>query len=187
MTDPVDPVDYGPLTTLIGVWEGNSGMDISPEPDGTEENPYYETIVFEAGGDLENAEKQRLAIVPYTQIVKRKSNDEVFHHQFGYWLYDAADGTIMQTITIPRGVCLLAGGKATVSGDTTVLEVKATAGETTWGILQSPFMENNAKTTGFTHRIEVKGDEMSYAESTMLDIYGKTFDHGDSNKLKRVQ
>ncbi|WP_317932386.1 heme-binding beta-barrel domain-containing protein [Halioxenophilus sp. WMMB6] len=182
-----DEVDYGPLAALIGVWQGDSGMDIAPEPDGIEESPYFETITFEAGGDLQNAETQRLAIVPYTQVVSRKSNGEVFHHQFGYWLYDAADGSIMQTLTIPRGVCLLAGGKATVTGSTTVLEVSAKAGDTTYGVVQSPFMEKFAKTVSFSHRLEVTGDEMSYSESTILDIYGKSaFDHGDSNKLKRV-
>ena len=36
--------DYGPLTNLIGTWNGDKGMDIAPEPDGTEHNPYYETI-----------------------------------------------------------------------------------------------------------------------------------------------
>lgn len=179
-------VDYGPLAALIGVWEGDSGMDISPEPDGTEENPYFETIVFEAGGDLKNAEKQHLAIVTYTQIVKRKSNGEVFHHQYGYWLYDAADGTIMQTLTIPRGVCLLAGGKAQVENGTTILNVESKAGDETFGVVQSPFMLDNAKTTSFTHRIEVSGDKLTYEEMTMLDIYGRTFEHGDSNTLKRL-
>ena len=71
-------IDYGPLSELIGVWEGNKGMDIAPEPDGTEENPYYETITFTEGGSLSNAESQVLSVVYYRQIVKRKSNDEVF-------------------------------------------------------------------------------------------------------------
>jgi len=180
-------VDYGPLTALIGVWEGDSGMDIAPTPDGTEECPYAETIIFEAGGDLKNARTQHLSIVPYHQVVKRKSDGQVFHHQYGYFLYDPADGTVMQSLTIPRGVCVLAGGKGTVDGDTTTLEVKAVAGDLHWGVLQSPFMEQNAKTVSFTHRLVVKGDELQYHESTLLEIYGKTFDHGDSNVLKRVK
>ena len=56
-------VDYGPLAGLIGNWRGDKGMDISPEPDGTEENPYYETLVFEAAGDVGNAGEQTLAVV----------------------------------------------------------------------------------------------------------------------------
>ena len=34
-------VDYGPLAALIGVWEGNKGVDIAPEPNGEETNPYF--------------------------------------------------------------------------------------------------------------------------------------------------
>jgi len=48
--------DYGPLTDLIGTWKGNKGIDIAPEPDGIENNPYYETIIFEPIGDVTNAE-----------------------------------------------------------------------------------------------------------------------------------
>ena len=33
-------IDYGPLALLIGTWEGDKGVDIAPEPDGTENNPY---------------------------------------------------------------------------------------------------------------------------------------------------
>ncbi len=182
----VDDVNYGPLAELIGTWEGDNGMDISPEPNGSEDSPYAETIVYDAGGSLKNAKTQTIAIVPYLQIVKRKSNGEIFHHQSGYLLYDAAEDLVMQSLVIPRGVCLLAGGTGKVSGDTTIIEVNSTAGKLDWGILQSPFMEKNAKTTAFTNRIEVKGDVMTYKESTMLDIYGKTFDHGDSNVLKRI-
>ena len=58
-------IDYGPLQGLIGTWSGDQGLDISPEPDGIEENPYYETLAFEAAGDMTNAESQTLSIVRY--------------------------------------------------------------------------------------------------------------------------
>ena len=47
-----DQISYGPLESLIGTWEGNKGMDISPEPEGTEENPYYETWMIRTGGSF---------------------------------------------------------------------------------------------------------------------------------------
>ena len=69
--------DYGPLAKLIGTWKGDKGLDIAPEPDGSDENnPYYETITFEAVGDIDNAETQNLTILHYTQVVQRKENDE---------------------------------------------------------------------------------------------------------------
>ncbi|MDA0305228.1 MAG: heme-binding beta-barrel domain-containing protein [Proteobacteria bacterium] len=82
-------VDYGPLKHLVGSWEGDKGVDIAPEPDGEENNPYFETITFSEIGDLTNAESQILSALFYRQIVKRKSNDEVFHDQTGYWMMAA--------------------------------------------------------------------------------------------------
>ena len=95
-------IDYGPLKELIGIWEGDKGIDIAPDPEeGTEKNPYYETITYTASGELSNAETQGLAFVHYHQIVKRKSNDEVFHDQTGYWMWDAKEKTIMHSLVIP--------------------------------------------------------------------------------------
>jgi hypothetical protein len=181
-------IDYGPLSGLIGNWRGNQGMDISPEPDGTEENPYYETIDFEAAGDVENAESQKLAIVRYHQIVRRKSNDEVFHDQVGYWLWEAESGTIIQTVTIPRGVSVIAGGRpdgGAKGSASIVLEVAAKLGDPDWGIVQSPFMRDNASTVAFRHRVTIDGDRLSYAETTSLEIYGRQFEHTDENELVR--
>jgi hypothetical protein len=179
--------DYGPLAALIGTWAGDRGMDVAPEPDGDAESPYFETICFEAGGDVTNAEAQVLAIVPYRQVVQRKSSGEVFHHELGYWLWDRASGCVMHSLQIPRAVGLLAGGSAsTTTNGVTVLEVRAADGDPDWGILQSPFMRERARTTAFRHRIEIDGDELRYEETTMLEIYGRTATHTDTNALRRV-
>jgi hypothetical protein len=181
-------VDYGPLAGLIGTWQGDKGTDVSPEPDGSEETPYFETIVFEAAGDVENAESQKLAIVRYHQVVSRKSNGEVFHDQIGYWTWDPASKTIAHSITIPRAVAVLAGG--TFAGDPkageVVLEVGAKLGDADWGILQSPFMRDNAKTVAFEYKATLSGDELEYSETTFLEIYGRSFDHTDTNQLRRT-
>jgi len=186
MTGSTD-TDYGPLASLIGTWEGDKGMDISPEPDGIEENPYYEIITFEAGGDTTNAESQVLALVRYHQLVRRKSNHQVFHDESGYWLWDAQQGLIMQSLVIPRAVCVIAGGKyeASSESDTVKLLVNAKDGDPDWGVLQSPFMRDNARTMEFRHEITIKGNVLEYSETTVLDIYGQIFDHTDNNELIR--
>lgn len=179
-------VDYGPLERLIGVWEGDKGLDVAPEPDGTEHNPYFETITYTAIGDVTNAESQVLSALHYHQIVSRKSNGEVFHNETGYWMWDPKTGTIMHSLTIPRGVCLLAGGKAIDAGNSdggTTIEVAAELGDGPWQIIQSPFMKENARTTSFRQRITVQDGKMSYSETTMVNIYGKTFEHTDENEL----
>ncbi|CAA0118342.1 Uncharacterised protein [Halioglobus japonicus] len=182
----IDGVDYGPLAALVGTWTGDKGVDKVPEPDGEDRNPYYETIVFEAAGDVTNAEKQTLSVVRYHQQVSRKSNDEVFHDQVGYWLWDPADNGIVETFTIPRGVAVVAVGTlapGNTAEDELVFKVAADAD----GIVQAPFMFKQARTTAFTHTITLKGDQMRYTENTVLDIYDKkSFDHRDVNTLSRV-
>lgn len=178
-------IDYGPLAGLIGSWKGDKGLDVSPEPDGAEENPYYETLDCVAAGDVTNYEEQKLAIVRYHQVVWRKSNDEIFHDQVGYWLWDAASATVMQTLTIPRGVSVTAGGTATGSGPV-VLQVRAALGDPDWGVAQSPFMRDRASTVAFEHKVTLDGDRLTYAETTTIEIYGhKRFAHTDTNELLR--
>ncbi|MDH5731518.1 MAG: heme-binding beta-barrel domain-containing protein, partial [Gammaproteobacteria bacterium] len=104
-------IDYGPLAALIGTWQGDKGIDIAPESDGTETNPYFETIRFEAIGDVTNAEKQVLTALHYRQIVSRHSNQQVFHDETGYWMWDSVQQIVMHSLQIPRAVSLIAGGK----------------------------------------------------------------------------
>ncbi|MEH6551950.1 MAG: heme-binding beta-barrel domain-containing protein [Pseudomonadales bacterium] len=189
MTDltMIDGIDYGPLATLAGSWQGDKGVDKAPEPEGEEKNLYYETLLFEPIGDVTNAEIQVLSVLRYHQVVSRKTNDQVFHNETGYLSWDPASGVIMQSFSIPRGVAVLAGGKADTSGENELMiEVNAVADEGDWGIVQSPFMKDKAKTVSFSHSITVNGDELVYVESTVVDIYGKVFDHTDRNRLTRV-
>jgi len=179
-------VDYGPLKDLVGVWKGDKGLDVAPDPEGDEENPYYETITFKDIGDLKNAESQVISALHYRQIVYRKSNNEVFHDETGYWMWDSEGQTVMHSLTIPRGVCVLAGGKYTGAKDdegNTILEVSANLNEKNWTIIQSPFMMEKARTTEFRHKIIVGNGKLYYHETTMVDIYGKTFEHTDENTL----
>jgi hypothetical protein len=183
-----DGIDYGPLAGLVGGWEGDKGLDVAPEPDGSEESPYTETLVFTAIGDVTNAESQTLAVLRYQQIVRRKSNGEVFHDQTGYWMWDARDGVVVQSIAIPRAVCVLAGGRYT-GGDAAGpvrLSVAAALDDPDWGILQSPFMRDQARTLRFQHDLTVDGRTLTYAETTCLEIYGRAFNHTDANTLTRL-
>jgi hypothetical protein len=182
-------VNYGPLAELIGIWEGDKGMDIAPEPDGKEENPYYERIEALAGGDLKNAQTQVLSVVHYRKLVTRKSTNEVFHDQCGYWMWDAKENVIMHAFVIPRAVSVLAGANytenKTVDGRL-IIDINSSIDNKDWGIVQSPFMKNNAKTISFHQYVKVGNGKFFYKETTMLDIYGKPFEHTDENELIRV-
>ena len=180
-------LDYGPLKALIGVWTGSKGFDVAPEPDGVENNPYYETIVYTTvDDDVTNAESQVLSALHYRQIVRRKSDDDVFHDETGYWMWDPEAEIIMHALTIPRAVCVLAGGK--YAGEKTaqgrvIMEVAANIDDADWQIIQSPFMQENARTTAFRHTITVGGGRLAYSQTTQVDIYGKVFEHTDENEL----
>lgn len=189
----IDGVDYGPLAHLIGTWKGDKGVDIAPEPDGTERSPYYETLTVTPFGTVDNAESQTLSVVRYHQTVSRKSNDEVFHDQMGYWHWDASSHTILESFVIPRGVGIVAQGQIAwppaSDSDELVLSVAtgSAGGQGDAGICQSQFMADNAATTGFQHTITVTGDTLRYQQSTLLSIYGqRDWDHKDVNTLERV-
>lgn len=185
----IDGVNYGPLAGLVGRWFGDKGVDKVPEPDGEERNLYHELIEFSAIGDVTNAEKQTLAILRYHQIVSRKSNNEVFHDQVGYWTWDSADNTVVQSFIIPRGVAVVAEGvvAAPASADELVrISVSATTEAAPPQIAQSSFMQDNARTAAFSIDMELQGDTLKYSQTTVLDIYGRTaLDHTDRNTLHR--
>jgi hypothetical protein len=180
-------IDYGPLAGLQGTWQGDKGLDISPEPEGSEESPYFETLRFEAIGDVKNADSQVVAVLRYQQIVSRQSSGEVFHDQTGYWIWDAERSIVMQSIAIPRGVCVLAGGHWTPGADDAIeILVKADSASRDWGIIQPPFMRDRARTRAFSHELKLERDTLRYNETTQLVIYGRSFEHSDRNVLTRT-
>jgi len=186
MADNSDKKDFfGPLYPLIGVWEGDKGMDVSPEKDGEEMSPYFETITIEPIGDATNAGEQTLVVVAYTQVVSRKSTGAVFHHQTGYWYFEKKTGDIFYSLTIPRAVQVLARGKATGSGSKVEFQVSADAQNKNHGILESEFMAAKASTRSFTMQLSIDGDTMRYKMNTGLKIYGRDFAHTDENSLTR--
>jgi hypothetical protein len=182
----IDGVDYGPLHQLLGTWRGEKGLDTAPVPDGEDKNGYYDEITFVPSGAVENAEEQKLVSVRYHQLVRKRNNGKVFHDQIGHWIYEPLTDMITHSLSIPRAVCLLAGGKLERTGAETVFHVEASAGSDDFGIVQTPFMLEKAKTTAFRITLKISGDEMSYEETTSLAIYGRQFEHTDGNSLIRV-
>lgn len=186
MSTVIDGVDYGPLHQLIGSWRGEKGLDVAPEPDGEDKHAYYDEITITPSGAAQNAEEQNLVCVKYHQVVRKRNNGKVFHDQVGHWIYEPATGMIVHSLSIPRAVCVLAGGKLEQNGDETIFAVSATAGSDDFGIVQSPFMLEKAKTTAFSMTLKISGDALSYEETTSLDIYGRQFEHTDGCELMRV-
>ena len=113
--DPDTLANLGPLARLAGVWEGRKGVDINPKADGPERRVYQERIVMEPIDPQANG-PQLLRGLRYHLHVNTEEEDITFHDQVGYWLWEPATGLVMQSLTIPRGQCVLAGGAAKEDG-----------------------------------------------------------------------
>ncbi|MCF6193250.1 MAG: heme-binding beta-barrel domain-containing protein [Kangiellaceae bacterium] len=187
MTQEIDGLDYGPLQQLLGRWIGTKGLDNAPDANANpDKTAFTDELVFTIAGPAENAEEQQLVAIKYHHTVRKLENGKIFHDQIGHWIYEASTGIVMHSLTIPRGVCVLAGGTVTQNSDETIFVVKAEAGAKTFGIIQSPFMFEKAKTNEFQMKLSVKGDAINYEETMSLFIYGKDFEHTDKSSLKRV-
>ncbi|MCO4782328.1 MAG: FABP family protein [Candidatus Cloacimonetes bacterium] len=181
-----ETINYGPLHNLIGTWTGDKGLDIAPEPEGEERNPYYETITFSECNDVTNAEEQKLIFIQYRQVVRRKSTDKVFHDESGYWMWEPDSDKISHSFSIPRGICVLAEGSYKTDSNESVLFVESGHNDQ-WPITQSPFMINKAKTTGFQRKFVVDKNKLKYTQIMNLEIYGREFEHKDQNELTLIK
>lgn len=179
-------IDYGPLSGFIGTWTGDQGMDLSPEPGGDEQAAYYERLEFEPAGDVDNADSQDLVMLRYNQVVMRKRNDKVFHNEAGFLIWCEEESLVMQSFAIPRGFALVAGGTAELSGDSVTINLRAAAGDELWPISQSPFLLNNARTSGFSRTYVLRAGTLTYQQSTELEIYGRKMAHTDTNSLTQA-
>jgi len=185
MSDPA--VDHlGPLTPLAGTWEGAKGLDLAPAGDGEAETPYRERIQFEPMGPVENG-PQVLGALRYSTVAWPLSEDDPFHEEVGYWLWDPRAEQVMRCFMVPRGVTILAGG--TVRADARAFSLRAEVGSETFGVLSNPFLDQAFKTVAYDLSVTVHDDgSFSYAEDTILKIPGRDdlFHHTDRNTLSRI-
>ncbi len=177
----------GPLSHLIGTWEGDKGDDIAPSDDrGTENNKFRERITFEAMGGIENHE-QNLHVLRYSTRAWRLGEDKTFHEELGYWSWEPETKEVMRCFLIPRGIALIAGGKAEATDRS--FHMKSVAGSSTFGICVNPFLDREFKIVSYECTVKViDANTFSYEQDTVLKIPGQDqlFHHTDKNTLKRV-
>lgn len=188
--DDVSPdtlANLGPLRRLAGVWQSDQGVDINPKADGPERRVFRETIRMEPIDPQANG-PQLLYGLRYHVHINTPEEATTFHDQVGYWLWEPATGLIMQSLTIPRGQVVLAGGKAKPDDDHIFVEAKR--GDTSFGICSTPFLEAAFRTDYYRLDITFNADgSWSYVSRTDLAIRGRTpaFDHRDTNTLRRIE
>ena len=178
--------NLGPLRRLAGVWESDRGVDINPKADGPERRVFREHIRMEPI-DAQSNGPQLLYGLRYHIHINTPEETITFHDQVGYWLWEPATGLIMQSLAIPRGQVVLAGGTAK-PGDKQI-SVEARRGDTRFGICSTGFLEEAFRTDYYRIDITfINDDSWSYVTRTDLALRGATppFDHRDANTLRRV-
>ena len=176
----------GPLAALAGVWEGEAGKDVAPDDDRrTEHNDFRERMVFDPFGPVENHE-QVLYGLRYSTTAWRLGEDDPFHEELGYWMWDAANKQVPRCFIVPRGVNVIAGG--TVEPDATSFELSAEVGSETYGICSNKFLDEEFKTVRYELTVSCEGDRLTYSEDTQMKVKGQPeiFHHTDGNTLKRA-
>jgi hypothetical protein len=184
--DPDTMSHLGPLRALAGIWEGSKGLDVNPKAEGPERQAFVERFELQPIDPQLNGPQLLYGLHYVTRIVK-PGEVETYHHQTGYWLWEPATQTIIQTLAIPRAQVALAVGKA--APDATHFEVSAKRGEVTFGICSSPFLEHAFRTDSYRIAVTVQGpDAWSYEEDTIMAVRGQAepFHHTDRNALRRV-
>ncbi len=111
--------EWGPLAPLIGEWEGEGGLDTaySHSREAVLGTPYLEKCTMKPFGPVDNGD-QHLYGLDYRSAMWRGDEENPFHTEVGYWLYDAATGEVLRGFVVPRGITVLAGGTADADAST---------------------------------------------------------------------
>ena len=184
--DPDTLANLGPLRRLAGIWEGRRGVDLAPKAEGPDRRDYFERIEMQPIDPQANG-PQLFYGLRYHQHVNTVEEDITFHDQVGYWLWEPATGLVMQSLTIPRGQVVLAGGRAAADGMS--LTVSAKRGSTEFGIASTAFLEHAFRTDAYRLEVTFNADgSWSYVSDTTLMVRGRPepFIHRDRNTLSKV-
>ena len=181
----------GPLTPLVGEWEGNVGVDLSyhNKDDETTETGYFEHAWFKPIPIQENGQ-QSIDGLAY-KITNWRHGEEAmdpFHDESGYLLWDKKNGQVMQSVVFGRGIAILAGTDAGARDKE--IRFKATPGDPCYGILQNKYLLERAQLMSYEHTFTFNKDgTFTHTSAIVLKLaaIGKEMRHTDTNTLHRVK
>jgi hypothetical protein len=186
------PQRLGPLTWLVGEWEGNVGVDLSyhNNDDETGKTGYFEKAHFHPIPTTQNG-KQFLEGLTYQMTAWRHGEEasDPFHDEVGYMLWDKPTGQVMRTVVFGRGIAMIVGGTAKVHD--TSFHLRATPGDANYGILQNKYLSERAELRGFESTFTLNKDgTIHYKQDLILKLAalgGKEMHHTDENTLHLVK
>ena len=180
--------EWGPLAALIGEWDAAGGLDTAYSHSKGEVlgTPYLEKVTMKPFGPVDNG-RQSLYGLDYKTAMWRDDEENPFHTEVGYWLWDSATGEVLRGFVVPRGITVLAGG--TAAADAKSFTLTATPGDPNYNIGENKYLTDNASTIGYSVDITINDDgSWSYHETTTLKMkeFPEPFLHTDHNTLKRT-
>ena len=178
--------NLGPLAALAGTWESDKGLDTSRIHGKKTETPYREKITFEPMGPVNNG-PQALYALRYATTCWRIGEENGFHEELGYWLWDKDRKQVLRTFVVPRGVAVNAGGYAEENAKHFRLE--AECGSETYGVLSNRYLDDSYKTKRYSLEVNINDDgTFSYNEDTELwiPVDQEIFHHSDANTLSKT-
>lgn len=191
MAEILGPRRLGPLTPLVGEWEGSEGVDLSyhNEDDLTGETGYFEKAWFKPIPKQTNG-RQALEGLTYGMTAWRHGEEAMdpFHDEVGYLLWEKATGQIMRSVVFGRGIAMLAGGIAKPHDK--VLHFDARPGDPAFGILQNKYLLERAELKDFKSTFTINDDgSFSYTSDLLLRLVatGQEMHHTDRSTLHRVK
>lgn len=191
MAEILGPQKLGPLTPLVGEWEGDAGVDLSyhNKDDETSETGYFEKAWFRPIPIVENGQ-QTMEGLSYGMTAWRHGEEAMapFHDEVGYLLWDKANGQVMRCFAVPRGLAILAGGSARARDRT--LRFKAEPGSRSYGLSQNRYLLERATAVAFESTFDIHDDgTFSYRSDLVLKLAatGAEMHHTDRNTLHRVK
>lgn len=184
--DPDTLANLGPLGPLAGIFESDAGFNAHPVDGGIEEASYIERYELQPIDPQTNGPQLFYGLRYHVHIVQAEGIG-TFHDQVGYWLWEPATETVIQTLAIPRAQVALASGHA--PADATTFTLSAERGSTSYGICSNPFLEEAFTTLSFTITVTTHPDgTWTYAEDTLLKVLGRDdpVHHTDTNTLRLI-
>lgn len=190
MAEILGPQRLGPLTPLVGEWEGNVGVDLSyhNNDDETGKTSYFEKAWFKPIPVQQNGQ-QFMDGLTYQMQAWRHGEEAMdpFHDEVGYLLWDKKRGLVMRSVVFGRGIAILAGSAA--GARDRELHFNARPGAADWGILQNPYLLERAELKDFKSTFRFNDDDsFSYTSILRLKLAatGQEMDHTDENTLHKV-
>ena len=179
--------EWGPLAGLAGEWEGEGGVDraFKHSKNVVFDTDYREKCTMKPFGPVDNG-SQVLYGLDYKSAMWRDDEENPFHTEVGYWLWDAATGEVMKGFVVPRGISVLAGGVTTA--DSKHWTMKAAIGDERYAIGENQYLAKNANSRTYEVTITVGDGTFSYDQVTMLNMkeFNEPFAHTDRHTLRKV-